>query len=458
MIEQTLAMIAEAVAGRVYPNNAGDIRIRGVQFDSRQIESGNLFVPLVAERDGHDFTSSAIEKGAVATLWSKDAADVPAGVPAILVDDTLAAYQALAGWYLQEVSPTVVAITGSNGKTTTKDMTAAVVSTQYKTHKTEANYNNHLGVPMTILSMAPETDVIILEMGMDHPGDIHDLSLLAQPDIGVITMIGESHLEFFGSREKIAQAKLELLDGFKSSSILITTGDEPLLAEALATTQSYSFGLEEGNSLRASEIVNLKHTTEFAVVGHEELTVTIPVPGRHNVHNALAALSVGLQLEIPLEVGAAGLATFQLTKNRLEWIAGRHDSQILNDAYNASPSSMKAVLGYMGALEHDGRKLVVLGDMRELGEQSRMLHESLAASIELGEFDEVFLYGEEMWALYEKLAAKLSADHLHYVKEGTATLAAQIEAELQSGDAVLVKSSFGTNLLDVVARLKESDV
>lgn len=311
---------------------------------------------------------------------------------------------------------------------------------------------------MTILSMAPETDVIILEMGMDHPGDIHDLSILAQPDIGVITMIGESHLEFFGSREKIAQAKLELLDGFKSSSVLITTGDEPLLAETLETTQSYSFGLEEGNSLRASEIVNLKHTTEFAVVGHEELTVTIPVPGRHNVHNALAALSVGLQLEIPLAVGAAGLATFQLTKNRLEWIAGKHHSQILNDAYNASPSSMKAVLGYMGALEHDGRKLVVLGDMRELGEQSRMLHESLAASIELGEFDEVFLYGEEMRALYEKLAAKLSADHLHYVKEGTATLAAQIEAELQPGDAVLVKSSFGTNLLDVVARLKESDV
>ena len=207
-----------------------DISITSVCFDSRKIESGALFIPLVAENDGHKYVEAAINGGAVATLWQEDHSEnIPDSIAVLPVSDTLVALQQLGKHYLMKINPKVVAITGSNGKTTTKDMTAAVLATQFNVHKTFANFNNEIGVPMTILSMEPNTEVLVVEMGMDRYGQLDFLSKLAEPDVAVITMIGEAHIEFFGTRDHIADAKMEITHGLKEDGELVINGDEPLL-------------------------------------------------------------------------------------------------------------------------------------------------------------------------------------------------------------------------------------
>ncbi len=208
-----------------------DITITSVSFDSRQLEPGALFVPLIGEQDGHRYVQAALDNGASAVLWQADHPETPTAIPALVVEDTLVALQALGRYYLQKINPKVVAVTGSNGKTTTKDMIAAVLSTQFNVQKTFANFNNEIGVPMTILSMEPNTEILVVEMGMDRFGQLDELSRLAQPDVAVITMIGEAHIEFFGTRDKIADAKMEIVNGLKEDGILIYNGDEPLLVE-----------------------------------------------------------------------------------------------------------------------------------------------------------------------------------------------------------------------------------
>ena len=201
--------------------------ITSVAFDSRKISQGALFIPIKGERDGHDFVGSAIEAGASATLWEAGNPNKPEGIAVLEVADTLKAMQDLARYYLQKVNPTVVSITGSNGKTTTKDMVAAVLAKRFNVYKTQANFNNEIGVPMTILEMKPITEILVLEMGMDRAGQLHELSQLARPDVAVITMIGEAHIEFFGSRDKIADAKMESRTFCKKTANLSTTVMNP---------------------------------------------------------------------------------------------------------------------------------------------------------------------------------------------------------------------------------------
>ncbi|MBA1394209.1 UDP-N-acetylmuramoyl-tripeptide--D-alanyl-D-alanine ligase, partial [Lactobacillus sp. XV13L] len=208
-MQMKLTEIAYALG--IQAPNLADVTIQQVVFDSRQATAGSLFVPLIAARDGHDFVASAFEQGASAVLWQKDhPLPVAAGANYLVVDDTLKALQQLSQYYLHKIKPQVVAITGSNGKTTTKDMTAAILAQKYKITKTQANYNNEIGVPITILSMAADTQILVVEMGMDHAGQLAALSKLVQPDLAVITMIGEAHIEFFGTRDKIADAKMEI--------------------------------------------------------------------------------------------------------------------------------------------------------------------------------------------------------------------------------------------------------
>ena len=228
--------------------------ITSVAFDSRKITDGGLFVPLEGERDGHEFIASAINNGASATLWKKGHPNKPEDIAVIEVDDPLAAMQELARYYLRKVNPTVVGITGSNGKTTTKDMIAAVLSKRFNVHKTQANFNNEIGVPMTILEMKPNTEILVLEMGMDRPGQLHHLSELTHPDVAVITMIGEAHIEFFGSRDKIADAKMEITDFLREDGEFIFNGDEPLLqerAEKLDQAKA-TFGFRDEDTVHAT--------------------------------------------------------------------------------------------------------------------------------------------------------------------------------------------------------------
>ncbi|MDN6625983.1 MAG: UDP-N-acetylmuramoyl-tripeptide--D-alanyl-D-alanine ligase [Pisciglobus halotolerans] len=460
MIFLNLNEIAEAVGSLELKKPFGKQTITSVGFDTRKLSEGSLFVPLKGKNNGHEFIEEAIEKGAVAALWSESPAKAPTDFPIIQVDDTLLAMQQLASYYLNKVSPKVVAVTGSNGKTTTKDMTEAVIGTKYKVHKTQGNFNNHIGLPYTLLEMPEDTEVVILEMGMNHAGEINVLSNLAKPDIAVITMIGESHIEYFNSRAGIADAKMEIVSGLKKNGTLIYPGSEPLLNERvkkLKTQRLVTFGQAKENAVYPLEMTVEMEKTLFKVNMEPDLVFSIPVLGVYNVNNALAALSAGKELGVSLADAAPALANFQLTKSRTEWVKGINHSFILNDAYNANPTAMKAVIKTFGELKTEGRKLVVLGDMLELGEWSEELHKSIKEVIKPSEIEQVLLYGEKMKALENTLVGEgvYSSDQLHHFSGDKQAMIDFLKQIIQPNDLILVKSSFGTDLLSLIPLLAD---
>lgn len=425
--------------------------ISGVEFDSRNITPGGLFVPLAGERDGHDFVAAAKENGAIATFWSQDIKKAPQDMIVIFVEDVLGAFQALAQYYLQKVRPKVAAITGSNGKTTTKDMTAAVMATQFKTYKTQGNYNNNIGIPYTILHMPVDCEVLVLEMGMDHAGELTELSLLAQPDAAAITIIGEAHIENLGSREGIAIAKMEITAGLKRDGLLVIPADEPLLTPLVTDLPQKitTFGLNDGN-LTATITAEDKTKTTFLI---DEIEYTIPVIGGYNVNNALIAYALGKYFGVSLANIKKGLAEFQLTKNRTEWLTAKNGAQILSDVYNANPTAMGLVLDTVANLKTEGRKLAVLADMLELGPDSADMHGSMANHID-DRFNVIFLYGNEMKALFNALTQKDSQLMVyHFDKENKKELIKMIQAELKPKDTIVLKGSNGMGLTEVVAAL-----
>lgn len=451
-----LKEIALAVGAKNDLSDWATIEIDKVEFDSRKLTEGALFVPLKGDNDGHDYIQSAIERGATAAFWSEPIENAPKGFPLLQVEDTLQALQDLAKYYLNLVGPKVVGITGSNGKTTTKDMTEAVIRSKFNVHKTQGNFNNHIGLPMTILDMPSSTEVIILEMGMNHAGEIKVLSELAEPDVAVITMIGESHIEYLGSREGIAAAKMEIIAGLKKNGTLIYPGEEQLLSplvQELEPKQRITFGTAKTNNMYPVTIDPGMYQTKFTTNVAPEIECSIPVLGTYNVTNAMAALMVGFTLGISVEVASPELAKFNLTKNRTEWLAGINESMILNDAYNANPSAMKAVLDNFSKLTNTGKKVVVLGDMLELGETSSELHASVAEHIQPNRIEEVFLFGPEMAALYEVLKRTHPIDCLHYFEKDKLAMLEKLKTSIKKDDFVLVKSSLGTDLLTVAVEL-----
>lgn len=459
VVSWTVEEITRLVGGRMVDDNDAETEVTGVSFDTRTLSKGDLFVPIVSERDGHEFVYKAIENGAKATLWSNKSLPLPKNIAVILVEDSFKALQRFAKNYLEYINPIKVAITGSNGKTTTKDMTASVLSQKYITHKTDGNYNNQIGLPITILRMPKDTEAIVLEMGMDEQGQIEELSTLVEPDISAITMVGESHIENFGSREKIADAKMEITKGLKKEGYLVYFGDEKLLQERVDDSQYQlkSFGQQTTNEIYPTWVNSHMKSTEFKVNLDERLAFQIPTPGVYNVNNALVAIQIGLVAGLTLNQINEGLKSFQLTKNRLEWIKGIHQSTILNDAYNASPSSMKAVLKYFSSLKpvDDGQKLVILGDIRELGEHSPQLHVSLKEEIENGDFSEVILYGPQMNYLYKALQVSKKVKHLSHFEGNKVNLVDYVQRIISKNDYILVKSSYGTDLLSLIDYIKE---
>ena len=452
MTKWTLNDIAQAIDGKIMNATDQNITVTSVSADSRSLEDGALFIPIISERNGHDFIESAIDNGAVAAFWSDDSEKVPSDFPIIKVKDTLEAYKTFAKWYLKEVHPKVVGITGSNGKTTTKDMTAAVLGTKFKTHKTAENENNQLGVPKSILSMPQDTEVLGLEMGMSHPDEISIHSKMGQPDIAVITMIGESHIEAFdGSRKKLAHEKLDILAGLTDGGLFIRPADEELIASQFdRDIRNRTFGWDDAADIYATDVSGDATSTTFIV---EDETITIPVPGKYNVNNALIAILIGQELGISLAEAKKGLENLEMTKNRLEWLDGQNGVYLLNDAYNASPTSVNAVLSYFEDIEVDGAKIVVLGDIRELGDRSKQYHEQLTEGIDLTQFKAIFLYGDEMKALYDKIAD--DNNHVRHFTGEKDSLIKAIKEMATADDSVLFKSSNGTDLLSVVDELKK---
>ena len=432
--------------------------ITSVAFDSRKISEGGLFVPLAGERDGHDFIASAINNGASATLWKKGHPNKPENLAVLEVDDPLTAMQDLARYYLRKVNPTVVGITGSNGKTTTKDMIAAVLSKRFNVHKTQANFNNEIGVPMTILEMKPNTEILVLEMGMDRPGQLHHLSELTHPDVCVITMIGEAHIEFFGSRDKIADAKMEITDFLREDGEFIYNGDEPLLEERAKKIEQVkaTFGFKDDDTVFATKFRSYKHHATFTI-NNSEQKFSIPMIGKHNVSNAMAAISVGHHFGESDEEIAASLSNFTPTANRMEWEKGDVGEDIMSDVYNSNPTAVRAVVTSFGQIEvpADGRRIAVLGDMLELGEKSAELHASLSDTLDPQIINEVYLFGDEMKHLYDALKSKYGEDNLHYYSpDHMDHMIEDLKNDIKPDDIVVLKGSHGMHLEKVVDRLR----
>ncbi|WP_106768310.1 UDP-N-acetylmuramoyl-tripeptide--D-alanyl-D-alanine ligase [Paenibacillus faecalis] len=461
MIQKTLQSIAAMCCGALIRKQDGEVIIQGVSTDSRTVRHGSLYVPLVGERfDGHQFVVPALEAGAGAFLWQEDHGTPPEG-PVVIVKDTLEALQSLASSYLKETGVKVVGITGSNGKTTVKDMVTSLLETKYKVHKTEGNFNNQIGLPLTVLAMPEETDIAVLEMGMSGRHEIELLSSIARPDIAVITNVGEAHMLQLGSREEIARAKLEIISGMKPGGLLIHHGDEPLITQVLAEPetkkpeglQTFTFGTGEDNDDYPTGMMFHAKGMIFTSDRHPGEGFSLPLLGRHNVVNALAALAVAEHYGLSEEQIREGLAGLRLTSMRIESIETEHGVTVLNDAYNASPKSVKAALDVLGDIKGFSRRIAVLGDMLELGPREQEFHAEIGQYISPDKVDMVFTYGPLSTYTAEAAKSRLPKGQVVAFTD-KAALIESITKEVTHKDVVLVKASRGMKLEDVVEALK----
>ncbi len=368
--------------------------ISHVTVDSRQVGPGSLFFALPGSRtDGHQFVEEVLAAGGCAVV-SQFVTDDP---HVMTVDDTLQAMQTLATHYLSQHNPLVVGITGSNGKTTTKDFTKAVLSSKYCVHATAGNFNNEIGVPLTILSMDEPDDALVLEMGMRGSGQIAALTKMAPLDVAVITNIGPVHLELLGSLEAVADAKGEILRGLKPGGTAVLNGDDQRVREQWEVWRGPAFwtsSFQQNQDLFASDLqIDSRGYPEFNVhFRNTTQRVRLPLPGRHNVSNAVAALGVGVQCGIPLDQGADALQTASSSPMRMEVFTVSTGCLVVNDAYNASPASMEAALSTVEQMGAVGIKAGVLGDMLELGGLAPASHAQAgrhAAKV----FDEILYVG-----------------------------------------------------------------
>lgn len=449
----TLHEVAKVVGAKNIVSDFDDIPLRQAEFDSRKIQTGDLFVPLKGMRDGHDFIETAFANGAIATLSEKEIE----GRPFLLVEDCLTAFQLLAQYYLKKLGVDVIAVTGSNGKTTTKDMIAAILSTTYKTYKTQGNYNNEIGLPYTALHMPDDTEKIVLEMGQDHMGDIHLLSKIAKPRISVVTLIGEAHLEFFGSREKIAQGKMQITEGMDSDGILIVPGDtilDPYLPDNMMVIR---FGHEEKVGVLDLQEEKDSLTFRTSILNGP---LSLPVTGKYNAINAVVAACVGKLLAVEEEDIVEALSQIELTRNRTEWKKAGNGADILSDVYNANPTAMKLILETFSAIpaNANGKKIAVLADMKELGPESVQMHTNMIMSLSPDIIDTLVLYGEDIAELAQLASQMFPIGHVYYFKK-TATedqfvdMVARIKELLQPSDQLLLKGSNSMNLAQLVEEL-----
>ncbi|SES01940.1 UDP-N-acetylmuramoyl-tripeptide--D-alanyl-D-alanine ligase [Salipaludibacillus aurantiacus] len=455
MIKRTLEDIAAWVNGEVSGQGAASLEIAGVSKDTRTIREGNLYIPIAGENfNGHAFVKDAAGKGAAGSLWQKDQPNPPADLPLILVEDTLQALQDLASNYLASLPAKVIGVTGSNGKTTTKDMVASVLATTYKVQKTEGNYNNHIGLPLTILSLEEDTEMAVLEMGMSGRGEIDLLSRIAKPEAAIITNIGESHLQDLGSREGISEAKFEITAGLRKNGTLVIDGDEPLLTEKVVNSpfQVITFGGSETNDYYPVKSEQKSDGTFFTTNQADGAEFFIPVLGKHNINNALAVIAVAQKFGVAVSDIKKGLEKLKITGMRTELIEGNDGVTLINDAYNASPTSMRAAVELLQDLKGYKKKIVVLSDMLELGADEETFHFETGKDIDADKIDYVFTFG----VLGKKIAEGAKEnfqDHCVFAYEDKQALIAKLKEIVEKEDIVLVKGSRGMKLEEVVNAL-----
>ncbi|WP_247948563.1 UDP-N-acetylmuramoyl-tripeptide--D-alanyl-D-alanine ligase [Streptococcus gordonii] len=449
--------IAEVLSAKNDVTQFENVALRNAEFDSRLIESGDLFVPLKGARDGHDFIATAFAQGAAATLSERPVAEGAY----ILVDDVLTAFQRLAQYYLEKMQVDVLAVTGSNGKTTTKDMLAQLLATSYKTYKTQGNYNNEIGLPYTVLHMPEDTEKLVLEMGQDHLGDIHLLSELAKPKTAIVTLVGEAHLEFFGSRAEIAQGKMQIADGLKKDGLLIVPADKIVNEFLPADCKLVRFGPDADIFLTRLE--ERKDSLSFEC-NFLEQRIDLPVTGKYNGTNAMIAAYAALQEGVSEAAIAQAFSELELTRNRTEWKKAANGADILSDVYNANPTAMRLILETFSTIPANpgGRKLAVLADMKELGADSKSMHGSMITSLNPEIVTDLFLYGQDMEALYDYAKEIYPPGRVHYFikndeKDQFEQLTKAVREKLTTADQILLKGSNSMNLAKLVEDLEDGN-
>jgi len=449
--------IAEVLSAKNDVTQFENVALRNAEFDSRLIESGDLFVPLKGARDGHDFIATAFAQGAAATLSERPVAEGAY----ILVDDVLTAFQRLAQYYLEKMQVDVLAVTGSNGKTTTKDMLAQLLATTYKTYKTQGNYNNEIGLPYTVLHMPEDTEKLVLEMGQDHLGDIHLLSNLAKPKTGIVTLVGEAHLEFFGSRAEIAQGKMQIADGLRKDGLLIVPADKIVNEFLPADCKLVRFGPDADIFLTRLE--ERKDSLSFEC-NFLEQRIDLPVTGKYNATNAMIAAYAALQEGVSEAAIAQAFSELELTRNRTEWKKAGNGADILSDVYNANPTAMRLILETFSTIPANpgGRKLAVLADMKELGADAKSMHGSMITSLNPEIVTDLFLYGQDMEALYDYAKEIYPPGKVHYFikndeKDQFEQLTKAVREKLTPTDQILLKGSNSMNLAKLVEDLEDGN-
>lgn len=449
MKNMTLENIEKACGGRYIGTEAEKkTEVLGVVIDSRQVESGYLFVAIPGEKvDGHKFIPDVFAKGAAAVLSEQQLED-PAG-PYILVESTTKELRDLAEYYRKSLDIKVVGITGSVGKTSTKEMIASVLSEKYRVLKTEGNYNNEIGLPLTIFKIRAEHEVAVLEMGISEFGEMHRLATMANPDICVITNIGLCHLENLKTRDGILKAKTESFAHLKKDGIAILNGDDDKLStiRQVGDKEPVFYGMEEKMEYRedAKKSVYATGVENLGLYGMQarihtpegERDVRIPIPGEHNVYNALAATAVGLSLGLSLDQISSGILKAKTIGGRTN-LLNTGSMTVIDDCYNANPVSMKASIDVLATAE--GRKIAVLGDMGELGENEKKLHYEVGEYLAKKEIDVLFCAGELSEEIAKAAQKESKTCEVYYFKTRDALLE-QLLPFLKKGDTVLVKAS-----------------
>lgn len=456
MISVSISEIVKATDGVLISGNSDGV-VKSAVTDSRKVEEGSIFIAICGENvDGHAYVDKAFSKGSVCAIVEKDVATDNKNT-VIKVENSVRAMGTFARLITDKLSVPTVAITGSVGKTTTRDMTYAVMSKKFNTLKNENNFNNEIGVPLTVFNANDDTEAMVIEMGMDNLGEIDRLSKMAVPDICMITNIGMSHIERLGSQENIYRAKSEMFKNIKPDGVIILNGDDKILMahKNELSNKVITVGKENKDAdLVASEIVSRKDSVSFKVSGMGcDFLVKLPIPGEHNVTNALLAIGAGLCHNIPCEKIAEALSDFSMTKMRMD-IIKCNGITIINDCYNAAPDSVKAALSVLS--KYAERKVAVLGDIAALGEYSYTAHKDLGESVVKNNIDLLFTIGENARFIAQGAFENgmdseniISADTIDEIKP-------ELLRNLRENDVVLVKASRVMGLERVTEILKNN--
>lgn len=444
----TAEEIAAATGGSLIGDN---VEINAISTDTRTIQKGSLFIAIVGEiHDGHKFIDNAVKSGATLLVVQNDG---DYGVPYVKVEDTTKAYGDIAKAYKNRFDIPFVAVTGSVGKTTTKDMIAGVLSQKYNVLKTEGNFNNHMGVPITLLRLDDSIECAVIEMGMNHFGEISYLTSIAEPDIAVITNVGVSHIENLGSREGILKAKCEIFEGMDSNGLKVLNYDNDMLSTIADKYDNICYYSMEGNTDIYADNINEKgiegisctiHTPKFS------FDVDIPIPGKHMVGNAMAAAAVGLELGLSADEIAKGISNFTPTGGRME-IIKNNNTTIINDVYNANPVSTMAGID---VLAHEkGVQCCILGDMFELGDYAAKLHYEVGEYAAQKEIDTIICIGELSKNMYDGAKEANKKSNIYYFETKQEFLE-KYKSIIKDGMTILVKASRGMHFEEIVNQLR----